>query len=291
MSSSPATIALAATGTVFGAAAVGGAVYLGREYALAGTLSHVLRRSPAMEGGRYTEAALAKLVRDRYEIRFLDTRGVPPHVNGTTLRASAIPASARRLPLVAPTSTPLVVGGFNRLTRDRRRWFAAVRAVLAGSGMADCDERIIGYRWAVETGWDRSCQQRNRGNVKAQGYGVYCESWQTLLTEQKIWLDRIPEATGVYGIVDRVSSADFYPAFSSDADYAAFFKRALGRFGDALDGARAGGLDGARRFERALARGGYSPASESSAVAEVSGYWNACARLVGASAWESRSWA
>lgn len=289
MSATVPQIALAVTGSVLGAGAIAGGVYLAIEYARAGTVRHVLRRSPAMVDGRYTEAALARLVRDRYEIRFLDTRGVPPHVNGTTIRVASIPSTARRLPLVAPTSTPLVPAGYNRLTRDRRKWFGAVRGLLAAAGASDLDERVIGYRWAVETFWDRSCQQRNRGNVKSQGYGVFCESWDTLVREQRVWLDKIPEATGVYGIVDRASSADFYPAFSSDADYVAFFRRVLDRF-RATDAARRGGLVGAQEFERALARGGYSPSSESAAVAEVSGYWRRSSELIGAAKWEARQW-
>jgi hypothetical protein len=242
-----------------------------------------------MQGGRYTEDALRRLVRDNKEIWWLDARGVPPHVNGPSRTRRTIPSDAHRVPLVAPTATPLVVGGFNRVTRDRRRWFAAVRALLASSGAGDLDERIIGYRWAVETAWDRACQQRNRGNVKGQGR-ITCESWSVFVGEQRVWID-IPEATGVYGLTDRVSSADLYPAFSSDADYVRYFVRVLGRFGDALVGARRGGLEGAQQFERALARGGYSPAAPDAAVAEVSGYWRSCARLIGAQQWEARQWA
>lgn len=240
-----------------------------------------------MVGGRYTLEALTKLNRDTNEIRFLDGRGVPAHVNGNTRVVSSIPSSARRVPLLPATNTPLVVGGFNRMSgTGRKAWVLAVREALRAGGFGDLDARIIAQRWAVETAWDRACQQRNRGNIKAQGFGVYCESWDVLVREQKVWLNNIPEAIGVHGLVDLVSSADYYPSFATDADYARFFVRTIGRMGDAVSQARRGGLEGAEGFAAALARAGYSPGSVESHVGEMRGYWRNCARMVGAE-WET----
>lgn len=275
-------IAVAVGGSVVGLSAAGVAIYLATEYARAGTVRHVLRRSPSMENGRYTLEALTKLNRDTNEIRYLDGRGVPPHVNGNTRVVSRIPSTARRLPLLPPTNTPLVPGGFNRMTgAGRRTWILAVREVLRSAGFGNVDARVIAQRWAIETAWDRACQQRNRGNFKAQGFGVYCESWSVLVNEQKVWLDNIPEAIGVHGLVDRVSSADYYPSFASDADYMRAFARVIGRMG-ALEAARRGGLEGAEEFAAALARGGYSPGSVDAHVGEMRGYWRNTSRLIGA---------
>lgn len=273
-------------GVVVVGGATAAAVYLAIEYARAGQIRHVLQRAPAMSGGRYTVEGLAKLVRDRNEIRFVNGAGVPPHVNGNTIIAR-IPSTARRVPLLPPTKTPLVPDGFNRLTgAGRKKWVLAVRTVLRAAGFADLDARIIAQRWAVETGWDRACQQRNRGNIKAQGYGVYCESWQTLVNEQRVWLNNIPEAVGVHGLVDRARSGDWYPSFTSDVEYARFFVRTIGRMGDAVAQARRGGLEGARGFAAALTRGGYSPGSVEAHVSEMEGYWRNCQRMIGAE-WES----
>lgn len=280
-----------AVSLVAAAGASAAAVYLAIEYARAGTVRHVLRRSPAMQNGRYTVEALTKLARDANEIRFLDARGVPPvqvNNNGRPRVAQSIPTSARQVPLLPPTNTPLVPDGFNRLTGPgRRKWILAVREVLRAAGFGDVDARIIAQRWAVETAWDRACQQRNRGNVKAQGYGVYVESWATLVSAQRVWLNNIPEAVGIHGLTDRVSSADYYPSFAADAEYARFFMRTIGRFGDALAQARRGGLEGARGFAAALARGGYSPGSVAEHVSEMEGYWRNGERLMGAATWES----
>ena len=276
---------------VGGVAVAGGAtaalVWLATQYARAGSIAHVMRRSPAMSGGRYTLDALVKLNRDTNELRFVDGSGVPSHVNGNTRVVRSIPTTARRVPLLPPTRTPLVPQGFNRLTGNgRKTWVLAVRDTLRASGHGDIDARIIAQRWAVETFWDLSCQGHNHGNIKAQGFGVYVESWDTLVREQQVWLNNIPEAVGVHGIVDRVNSADFYPQFASASDYMRFFMRTVGRMGDAVAQARRGGIDGARGFAAALARAGYSPGSVEAHVGEMVGYWNNSARMVGAQ-WES----
>lgn len=240
-----------------------------------------------MQNGRYTLEALTRLNKDANEIRYLSAEGIPNNQVNNGKRpiiVRSIPAGARRVPLLPPTNTKLVPQGFNRLSAERARYVEAVRAALREAGHSDVDARIIAQRWAIETAWDRACQQNNFGNVKGQGT-LFCESWAVLVNEQKLWTTN-SVAIGVHALVDRASSADYYPSFASPAAYARWYVAfLLNRYGDAIPAARRGGLEGAKAFAAALARGGYSPGSVESHVETMEGYWNASIRYCGAAVW------
>lgn len=242
-----------------------------------------------MENGRYTLEALTRLNRDANEIRFVSAAGIPNNqVNngGRPILVRSIPSNARRLPLLPPTTTKLVPQGFDRLSAQRARYVEAVRAALREAGHSDVDARIIAQRWATETAWDRACQQNNYGNVKGQGT-LFCESWEVLVRDQQVWCTNTA-AIGVHALVDRVSSADYYPSFASPAAYARWYVAfLLARYGDAIPAARRGGLEGGRAFAAALARGGYSPGSVESHVETFEGYWTASIRYCGERVWSS----
>ena len=275
--------ALVASGGVLGLGALGTAAYLAWIYRQQGTIEYALRRDPPMVGGRYTEEALSRLVRDRYEIRFVDGRGVPAHVNGTTITVRSIPSNARRVPLVPPTNTPFVPGGYNRNNAQRIKFFQAVKSW----GIGDVDVRVIGLRLAIESGWGYACQQRQIGNKKAQGT-LFCESWRTLVDQQQVWTTN-QTCDGVHGLIDRARSGDFYHSFSSFrgamADWLAFL--ATPKYRRAYDAARQGGLEACVTFARTLAKEGYSPGTEASQEAEARGYWRACESKIGRAQWES----
>lgn len=267
---------------VLGLTGAGVAAYLANVYRQQGTIDYALQRAPSMQGGRYTEEALSRLVRDRYEIRFLNGRGVPPHVNGSTIVVAAIPPNARRVPLVPPTTTRFVPGGYNRSNAQRIKFFQAIKQW----GIGNLDVRVIGLRLAQESGWGFACQQHNIGNRKAQGT-LYCESWQVLVNEQRVWTTN-QVASGVHGLVDRVRSADFYPSFSSFGDGMRDWLQLLStpKYSRALEGARRGGLEGCIQFARHLAKEGYSPGTEANAEAEARGYWDSSRSKIGAGPWE-----
>ncbi|MBL8228997.1 MAG: peptidoglycan-binding protein [Bryobacterales bacterium] len=221
------------------------------------------------------------VTRDGKEVRFATREGLPQYASWTRPVIFPLPPGARNVPVIAPYRTPLVPGGFNRLTSDRVRFLDAIRAALSAAGL-NWDARVMMPLWANESGWDRANYGNNVGNIKSQG-SVYSPSYARLIETRQVAVT-VRESVGVMVFADRVRSIDGYHAFSTAAHYARYCERIFSSYPGALRALQSGGLEGAQAFAHALqSRRGhhYSPASVEDAVAMFRGSYNRSAALIG----------
>ena len=290
-----ASVAAKAAIGVGSAAAVGAGVYTVYYVATRGTVGNIARRTL---GGPLTAEDITRWVtRDGKEVRFADNRTGMPDPPAWTHRPyqMAVPPSAREVPVVSPARTPLVPGGFNRLTGERARYLDAVREVLRAAGLGHYDPRILMILWANESGWDRACWGYNIGNVKSQNT-VYAQSLPDLIRTRRVRVT-VPESIGVQVFADNLRSIDGYHVMPDPATYARYADRVAIRspnysgrtvsvsgqtYRGAEDALRRGGIDGAEAFARIVSLGGYSPEGPDARSRMFRGSWAASERLCGA---------
>lgn len=258
-----------------------------REYA--GRLVRAV--SPATYvNGRYTTAFLTKWMRDANEVQF--TREPWSHVRfggpGSGLRvlatrdraAIATRNGARQVPLVPPVRTPVVPQGFDKMTGDGRTvYLRAIKQLLVDIGESQVDARCVMFLFANESNWDTAAWCHCFVNAKAQGK-VEADTFDWMVANQVVRVtDR--DATGLYVLQDGLNSIDGYFAFASPQvgmRYAINRIKATGAYDELLIGT----LEGAQAFARALSAGGWSPESADGRAREITGFWNACTRKMGA---------
>lgn len=281
-----------------GTAAIGAGVYAAWYVGTHGTMGNIARRPIRMSGQPLTADDITRWVtRDGKEVRFADNRTGMPDPPPWTRRPTqmATPPGAKEVPVVAPTRTPLVPGGFNRLTGQRVRYLDAIREVLRAAGLGDYDPRIMMILWANESGWDRSCWGYNVGNVKSQNT-VYAQSLPELIRTKRVRVT-VPESQGVQVFTDNIRSIDGYHVMPDAPTYARYANRVAivspnyatravvvnGRtYRGAPDALRTGGVDGAEAFARIISLGGYSPEGPDARARMFRGSWAASERLCGA---------
>lgn len=241
--------------------------------------------APARQPARViTDHELLRWVsRDGQELRFASLQGVPERAGRWTFRSrqAAIPPDAHPVPVMLPVRTPLVPGGFNRLTFERVRYLDAIRHTLRQAGL-DWDARVLMPLWANESGWDRFAYGNNMGNIKSQG-SVHAPSFPEMVRTRTVHVT-VPESVGVMVFTDRWQSIDGYHVFATPADYARYAARIFARYPGALRALQHGGQEGAAAFARALQgnpRHRYSPAPVDSAVREFLGSWRRSHALIG----------
>lgn len=279
-------------------AAVGAGAYAVYYVATSGNLGNIARRPIQVSGRPLTDEDITRWVtRDGNEVRFADNKtGMPPHREWTHAPYQMVPrVPAHEVPVIAPFRTPLVVGGFNRLSGERVRYLNAVREVLRAGGLSHYDPRILMILWANESGWDRHCWGNNLGNVKAQGT-VYAQSFPQLVRDRKVRVT-VPESIGVQVFMDNLRSIDGYHVMPDPATYARYCDRVAIRspnyanrtvtvggraYRGAEDALRAGGIDGAEAFARIISLGGYSPEGPDARTRMFRGSWAVSQRLCGA---------
>ncbi len=219
--------------------------------------------------------------RDGNEVKFGTLEGTPPprHWTHRPSRQDA-PPGARTVPVVAPYATPLVPGGFDRMSSERVRFLDAIRTTIQRAGL-DWDARVLLPLWANESNWDRSNWGNNVGNIKAQR-SVYSPSFPHLVRTHTVQVS-VPESVAVMVFVDRVNSIDGYHAFASAEDYVRYTARILRTYHGATAALQTGGIEGAALFARALQGGPrkYSPASVDSAVRMFQGCYRRSLSLIG----------
>lgn len=266
-------------GTFAGGAAVALVAGTGVTLAVVTSPAYATPRSPPPtdppEAGLSSRATLEAFatVRDRRGHR--EYRALPPP-------SDDVSKVVKLLGMGSPT--PLPAGTNTDTGEGLGRILVNVQQVLRAANRNE-DPRCVWHLWQHETGSGRACWWNNWGNVKGRHW---CFADEAMVRQGRAY-STSRYASGFWLAQGRQEShVEAYLAFPDVVTWARFERAFLGaKYPDAIRGYERGGLEGLKQSARALARGGYSGATEITRVLRAERYWARGQELMGAQLWNA----